>query len=134
MEGTKEQQVQQLQEEYQRKLAEIQKAAESSPVSPEAAPATPEHQAVSKVTEKAIQEHNPEFQASSHEPGHTSNPAPEAAAQIEAWVQAALQDPYQTIKAAADTKDNALIDELHGALTGNEKWQQLVKEGKIPQL
>lgn len=131
MEGTPEQQVQQLKEEYERKVAEIQSGSvEARPEAP-----SPEHQAVSEVTEGMIQQQNPDFKASSHEPGHSvEGLGAEAQAQVQEYVQMSLKDPYAGIKAADSTKDAALLDALHGALTSDPNYHQMIKEGKLPEV
>ncbi len=132
MEGTPEQQVQQLKKEYERRVAEIQKATETGERSSEIAP---EHQAVSEVTENMIQEQDPGFKASSHEPGRTADELPEEAqAKVRSWVSLALNDPSAGVKAAKDSGDPSLFDPLHKALTSNEVFQEMVKRGKLPEL
>lgn len=136
--GTPEQQVQQLKEEYDRRLAEIKGQTPEvgeSQVESEQIPA--EHQAVSETTEKVIQEQVPEFKASSHQPGRSSGHvgiAPEAQAKIQEWINLSLVNPSAGVKAAKDSGDIGLIDVYHGALTSNEIYQEMVKRGKLPEL
>jgi len=137
MEGTPEQQVQQLKEEYERRLAEIKSHAPEvgeSQIESENIPA--EHQAVSETTEKMIQEHEPEFKASSHQPGRgiDESISPEAQAKVQEWVNLSLANPSAGVKAAKDSRDIGLIDIYHGALTSNAIYQEMVKRGKLQEL
>lgn len=136
MEGTPEQQAQQLREEYERKLAEINaRSSEVSENNTESQPSPAEHQAVSETTEKIIQEQVPEFKASSHEPRHDSNDIdPEAQAKIQEWINLSLANPSAGVKAAKDSRDAGLIDVYHRALTSNVIYQEMVKRGKLQEL
>src|SRR6185369_14650945 len=121
MELSKEQQVANLKEKYDRELQAIQQEA---PASPEIAPApdTQEHQAVSRVTEGMIQEQVPGFKASSHAPVST-----EISPEVQEMVTNSLmKGPYESIQAIQKSNDLALADELHQALTSNENWHMLV--------
>lgn len=132
MEGTPEQQVQQLKEEYERKVAEIQSGSvETRPEAP-----SPEHQAVSEVTEGMIQRQVPDFKATSHEPGHSNDQlAEDARAKVQEWVNMAwTQGPAASVKAAQESQDMALIDAFHGALTSEALYHQMIKEGKLPEV
>ncbi len=133
MEGlSPEQQAQQFKEEYERKIAGIQQAAESGESSPEIAP---EHQAVSEVTEGIIQQQVPEFKASSHAPGRSADQLPDdMRTRIQEWINITVQDPYKGVKAASDSQDIALIDAFHGALTSDEIFPEIVKLGKLPEV
>jgi len=138
MEGTPEQQAQQLKEEYERKLAEINtRLPEVSENNTESQPSPAEHQAVSETTEKMIQEQVPEFKASSHEPGRASENveiAPEAQAKVQEWINLSLANPSAGVKAAKDSGDIGLIDVYHGVLTSNAIYQEMVKRGKLQEL
>ena len=129
MELSKEQQVAALKQKYEQELQAIQ---QEVPASPELVP-TPEaqeHQAVSQATEGVIQEQMPSFKASSHEPIST-----EVSPQVQGMVtESLLNGPYKSIEAIQNANDSALADEYHRALTSNESWHALVKEGKIPEL
>ncbi len=129
MELSKEQQVQQLQEEYARKIEEVQQS------SPEMPQEQQEHQAVSQVTEGVIQEHVPEFNVASHEPAQPSSVGPDLQAKAQELVNIIWSKGLpDSVKALKEANDPALTDEYHRALTSNEVWQAMVKEGKIPQL
>lgn len=129
MELSKEQQVQQLKEEYTRKIEEVQNQDSS------ATPEVQEHKAVSQVTEGLIQEQVPHFQASSHEPGRPSAASPEIQDKAQEMINMIWsKGPYESIKAVQEANDPALTDEYHRAVTGKEIWHALVKEGKIPEV
>jgi len=140
MEGTPEQQVQQLKEEYERRLAEIKSQTPEPPESKretqtEADRILGEHQAVSETTEGMIREQVPEFKASSHEPGHSVYELPEEVrVKVQEWVNLALVNPLAGVKAAKDSGDPFLFDALHGALTSNQVFTEMVKRGKLPEL
>ncbi len=129
VELSKEQQVQQLQEEYTRRIEEIQQA------SPELPQEQQENKAVSQVTEGAIQEHLPEFQVASHEPAQPSTVGPDLQTKAQELVNIIwTKSLADSVKSLKDANDPALTDEYHRTLTSNEFWQAMVKEGKIPQL
>ncbi|MEK7645970.1 MAG: hypothetical protein AAB374_02605 [Patescibacteria group bacterium] len=133
MAGTPEQQVQQLKEEYERRLAEIkQQAPETGESQVESEQIPVEHQAISETTEKVIQEQVPEFIASSHEPGHSVGElTPEAQEKVQAWVNIAFTKSLSDgIKAAKYSNDIALIDAFHSALTGS-LYQMLVEQKRM---
>jgi hypothetical protein len=136
MEGTPAEQAQRLREEYERKLSEInQRPFESATPSPELEQVPAEHQAVSETTESLIQEHVPEFKASSHQPGnHEGELAPEVRAKVQEWVNVALSDPSAGVKMAKDSQDMSLIDVFHQTLTSDVMYQEMVKRGKLPEL
>lgn len=137
MEGTPEQQVQQLKEEYERKLAEINaRSSEVSENNTESQPSSVEHQALSETTEKIIQEQVPEFKASSHEPGRGIDDeiAPEAQAKVQEWINLSLANPSAGVKTAKESGDIGLIDIYHGALTSDAIYQEMVKRGKLQEL
>lgn len=136
MEGTPEQQVQQLKEEYERKLAEIKSQTPEFPEpQAEAERILGEHQAVSETAESMIKEQIPEFKASSHEPGHGSEDiTPEDQNKIQKWVNIAVEDPYASVKMAKDSDSISLIDPFHGALTSDRIFSEMVKRGKLPAL
>lgn len=147
MEISKEQQIQNLNEEYKRKLEEIQReatdnpSAESGVILPpethETEPVPLEHQAISQTTEGMIKQEIPEFQASSHTPGpKNENLSEENKAKVEEWVNIARTDPFAAVKAAKDflneSGDMSLIDAFHGMLTSDEEYRELISTGKLP--
>lgn len=136
MEGTPEQQAQQLKAEYEEKLKETKsKISETPEPQAEAERILGEHQAVSETTENMIKEQVPEFEASSHEAGHSLDEiSPEDYKKIQGWVEMAAENPYKSIEAAKDSNNPSLFDPLHGALTSNKNFTEMVKSGKLPQL
>jgi hypothetical protein len=146
---TQEQQIQQLNEEYKRRLEEIQHHAAENPSAEQGTASLPEihenepvpleHQAISQTTEEMIQKEIPEFQASSHTPGpKDENLSEEAKAKVEEWVAIARTDPFAAIKAAKDFVNNSgdisLIDAFHGRLTSDEQYKELIQSGKLPEV
>jgi hypothetical protein len=82
-----------------------------------------------------IKEQVPQFQASSHEVGHSSDGlSDEGRAKVQEWVGIAGQDPYQAVKAAEKSQDISLIDAFHGALTSDKNFAELVKRRLVQQL
>ena len=136
MEGTPEQQVQQLKEEYERRLAKIKSQTPEFPEpQAEAERILGEHQAVSETAENMIKEQVPEFEASSHESGHSLDElSEEAHTKIQEWVSIAGENPYKSVEAAKGSGDPSLFDPLHGALTSDKNFIAMVKSGKLPQL
>jgi hypothetical protein len=136
MEGTPAEQAQQLKEEYERRLSEINsQPLEAGTSNPEAEQIPAEHQAVSETTENLIKEHVPDFQASSHQPGHKDGEiSPEVREKVQEWVNAALVNPLAGVKMARESQDMALIDIFHQALTSDVMYQEMVKRGKITEL
>lgn len=149
MEMTKEQQIQQLNEEYKKQLEQIQRGATDNPSAEQAPgehqethesePVPLEHQAISHTSEKMIQEQIPNFQASSHTPGSKMDDLPEdAQTKVNEWVKMAGADPYGSVKTVKDyfvkTGDMALVDAYHGAVTSDSKFQELVKTGQLKEL
>lgn len=149
METTTEQQIQQLNEEYRRRLEAIQHEATDNPSAEQGVMPVPEthenepvpleHQAISQTTEGLIQKEIPEFQASSHTPGpKDENLSDEAKAKVEEWKTMAHADPFAAIKAAKDffnqSGDMAVIDAFHGALTADEQYKEMVQSGKLPEV
>lgn len=139
MAETSEQQIQKLQEEYQRKLNAIQEgipeAPEDKPDNAEKDRILAEHQALSEATEGMIQAEVPGFEASSHEPEHTVSELPEEKqAQVRGWVSVAHSNLSKAIQSAKDSGDIGLIDAFHGALTADKTFADMVKNGALKQL
>ncbi len=135
MEGTPAEQAQQLKAEYERKLAEINTgSSELSENNSESAPVSPEHQAVSEVTEEAIKEQVPGFTASSHAPLPADGIPVEAQAKVQEWINATLSNPATGISMAKKSDDIGLIDIFHKALTSDAMYQALVQRGEIQEL
>lgn len=136
MPSSPEQQVQELQAEYQRRLAEIKdRSPEVESPQEEAEQVFIEHQALSETTEQMIKEQVPQFQASSHEPMHSVDTlSEEAQATVQQWVQIASQDPYKAVQEAEKSQDIALIDAFHGALTSDKYFADLVKRKLVVEL
>lgn len=94
-----------------------------------------DHEEVSKTTEAMIQAQVPDFKASSHEREHTITDLPEdKQVQIQQWVAIARTDPMKGIEAAKNSKDMALLDAFHGALTADKTFADMVKGGALKQL
>ncbi|KKU89654.1 MAG: hypothetical protein UY20_C0007G0010 [Candidatus Yanofskybacteria bacterium GW2011_GWA1_48_10] len=137
-ESSPDEQVRKLNEEYQRRLAEIkQEAAEGGHDLPEPAlPDAHEHRAVSETAENLIQLEVPDFTASSHEPGHSNEfLSEEQRAMVDNWVAAAAQKgPFSVIKSVKDANNPALTDEFHAALSSDKTFREMVQSGKLPEL
>jgi hypothetical protein len=139
MAGTPEQQVQKLNEEYQRRLAEIKaqtpKNPEAGEPQAEADHILAEHRAVSETAEKMIQAEVPEFKVSSHDAGRSAGELSEENRQkVQSWVNAAVDNPAQAVQMAKASGDIALIDVFHDVLTSDQAFLEMVKRGKIRQL
>jgi len=136
MEGSPEEQVKQLNEEYTRKLAEIQaQTPEAVEPQAEADRILGEHQAVSETTEDMIKKQIPDFKASSHERGHSVDGlSEENHTKVQELVNVGIQNPYKSIEMAKNLKDDSLVDALHGALSSNAIFAEMVKRGVLPQL
>ena len=133
-EGTPAEQAQQLKAEYEKKLAEINaRSLETSENNPESEPISPEHQAVSEVTEDKIKEERPDFNASSHAPHDSNDIPPESQAKIQDCLNTLLVNPSAGIKKARDLSDSDL-DNFHKVASSNPFYQELVKRGKILEL
>ena len=125
-----EQQLKQLEEDYTRRRVEIQKqAGESTEVMPS------EHETLSHAVEETIQQHAPNFQASSHAAQSTDDTLPpEDQAKIQQWINDAFARGIDSaIKEARDSGDMALLDAFHKALTG-QLHETLVQQGKLTDL
>src|SRR3989344_1144155 len=103
---TPEQQLQQLEQEYQRRRQELsQKIGEQEQV--------PEKETMSQVVEESIQQHAPSFQE---------------------WLNLVFSSGLSAgIKAAQAANDPALLDAFHATLTG-ELHEQLVAQKKLDNL
>lgn len=113
-ESSPEQQLQQLEREYQRRRSEIEQAAPS----PEQAPETT-HETASRVTEEAIQQQVPAFQASSHTAAVSDELSEEEKTTVQGWVNLVFTKSLsEGIKTAQAAGDPALLDAFHAALTG----------------
>lgn len=131
MEGTPEEQLKQIEQEYQRKRADIEQQMKMGNESAEQAPAPTEHETLSKVVEGAIQQHIPEFQASSHAPVSEDSLPPESQEKVQNWVNITFSKSLSDgIRAAKDSNDIALIDAFHGALTGG-LYKMLVEQKRM---
>ncbi|OGN17395.1 MAG: hypothetical protein A3C88_00685 [Candidatus Yanofskybacteria bacterium RIFCSPHIGHO2_02_FULL_50_12] len=125
---TPEQQLQQLEQEYQRRRQELsQKIGEQEQV--------PEKETMSQVVEESIQQHAPSFQASSHAaPTDSAALSPEEEKQVQEWVNLVFSSGLSAgIKAAQAANDPALLDAFHATLTG-ELHEQLVAQKKLDNL
>lgn len=124
MEQSPGKQLQQLEEEYRRRRAEIKGETEQT----ENLPA--ERETMSKVVEETIQGHIPTFQASVNQ----SAAAPltdEQRSKVQEWVTLVFSKGVdEGIKAARTANDPALLDAFHDILTG-ELHDQLVQRGKL---
>jgi len=132
MTETPTEQLRQIEEEYERKRAEIERGISGqSGESAEQAPTPSEHETLSEVVEGEIQKHIPEFKASSHQSKSSDSLPPEAQEQVQGWVAITFsQGINEGVKAAKVSDDIALVDAFHNALTGN-LYQALVEQGKI---
>ena len=127
MPESSEQQLRQLQEEYERRRAEINRQAGERHE-----PMPSERETMSRVVEDTIQEHVPTFQASSHAaPSDDDALSLEEKETVQGWVTIAFTGSISSaIKAAKASNDPALLDAFHAALTG-ELHDQLVVQKKL---
>ncbi|OGM97480.1 MAG: hypothetical protein A2735_01980 [Candidatus Yanofskybacteria bacterium RIFCSPHIGHO2_01_FULL_41_21] len=131
MEGTSAEQLQQVEQEYQQKRAEIEQQMKERGELGAEAPSPTEHETMSQVIEGAIQQHVPEFKASSHTTTTDDSLPPDAQEKIQGWVNIAFTKSLaEGIKTAKDSNDIALIDAFHSALTGN-LYQMLVEQKRV---
>lgn len=128
MEGTPEQQLKSLEEEYQRRRAEI----ESGP-KPEQPEST--HETMSRVTEEKIQQHVPAFQAPTHQPAPAASSAlsDEDQTKVQSWVNDVFSKGLDAAIKEARDADPALLDAFHAALTG-QLHDQLVAQKKLTEV
>lgn len=131
MEGSSAEQLQQVEQEYQQKRAEIEKQMKERGESGEQAPVPSEHETLSQVVEGAIQQHVPTFQASSNTTTADDSLPPEAQEKVQIWVNLAFSRSLSDgIKAAKESDDIALIDAFHSALTGG-LYKMLVEQKRM---
>lgn len=109
-----EQQLQQVEQDYQKRREA-------------AAEAESEHESMSRVVEEKIQQHEPTFQASSHQPTTMTDALPaDGQAKVQQWVSDVFtKGIWRSIKTAKDSGDMALLDAFHAALSG-QLYDQLV--------
>ena len=116
---TPEQQLQQIEQDYQKRR--------EAPAESES-----EYESMSRVAEDQIKQHEPSFQASSHEPVPT--PTTETPSEVQQLVTEAFsRGIWQSIKSAHDSGDMALLDSFHAALSG-ELYDQLIANKKLKQV
>lgn len=131
MEGSSEEQLRQVEQEYQQKRAELEQKMKEQGESGEQVPAPTEHETLSEVVEGVIQEHVPAFQASSHTTTTDDSLPPDAQTKVQGWVNISFAKSLSDgIKAAKDSNDIALIDAFHSALTGS-LYQMLVEQKRM---
>ena len=131
MEGSPAEQLQQVEQEYRQKRAELEQQMKEGGEAGEQAPVPTEHETLSQVVEGAIQQHLPAFQASSHTTTTDDSLPPDAQDKVQAWVNLAFTKSLTDgIKAARDSNDIALIDAFHSALTGH-LYQTLVEQKRM---
>ncbi len=123
-----EQQLQQLESDYQKRREAIQNGGTETET---------EHETVSRVAEDQIKQHAPSFQASSHAPTTSSGVlTDEDHAKVQQWVSdsfASSKGVWKAIKEAAGSGDMALLDAFHAALSG-ELYEQLVARKQIKEV
>ena len=125
------QQLQQLEKEYQQRRTALEEQASEKQDS-----VVSGHEAMSHVVENQIQQQMPNFQASTHAPRTVSDDTlpPEAMEKIQNWINVSFsQGVWQAIKEAKQSGDMALIDAFHGALTG-QLYDSLIERKKLDQV
>jgi len=118
---TPEQQLQQIEHEHQ-----IRREA--------AAESESEYESMSRVVEDKIQEHAPDFQASSHMPRTMTEAMPaDEQSKLQELVTESFppgKGVWAAIKDAANSNDTALLDAFHAALSG-QLYDQLVASKQL---
>ncbi len=101
----------------------------------------PEHESeqetMSRVVEQQIQQHEPTFSASSHEPRSSEALPMDEQARVQELVTQSFppagKGVWSAIKAAKESGDMALLDAFHGALAG-ELYKHLVESKQIKEV
>jgi hypothetical protein len=101
----------------------------------------PEHESeketMSRMLEQQIQQHEPTFSASSHEPRPADTLSGDEQSRVQELVTESFppsgKGVWAAIKAAKATGDMALLDAFHGALSG-ELYNHLVESKQIKEV
>ncbi len=120
-------QIPQIQDQYESRRQEVeQQPAEQQETT---------HETMSHVVEQNIQQHMPQFQASTHAARSTDDSLPpEEKAKVDMWLNDVFAKGLDVaIKEASDSGDAALLDAFHAALTG-VLHDQLIAQKKLENL
>ena len=115
MGSSAEQQLQQLEQDYRTKRAELERQAGERK---ESLPS--EHETMSQVVQERIQQHVPSFQPTTSAPRNTDDSLPpEEQTKVQGWVTDVFTKGLDAgLKEARNSGDPALLDAFHAALTG----------------